>query len=97
MKSHPCSKETPPWHGEQAHLIGIKDAPSILAELPEKLLLLSGNFSNADADVTFPGAHRRMENYFTGQNRNCNGKSHCSRQSFHSVYPFQPIRAQNEI
>lgn len=50
------------------HLIGTKDAPSILAELPEKLLLLVGNFSNTDADVTFPGPIGEWRNYFTGQN-----------------------------
>ena len=35
-----------------------------------------------------PGAHRRMEKLLHRTKRNCNGKSHCSRQSFYSVYPF---------
>ena len=59
-----------------------------LSGITGEAIAVVGNFSNTDADVTFPGPTGEWRNYFTGQKRNCNGKSHCSRQSFHSVYPF---------
>ena len=58
-----------------------------LSGITGEAIAVVGNFSNADTDVTFPGPTGEWRNYFTGK-RNCNGKSHCSRQSFHSVYPF---------
>lgn len=39
-----------------------------LSGLTEEAIVVVGNFSNADTDVTFPGPTGEWRNYFTGQN-----------------------------